>query len=300
MGSLKEVKERIASIKGTRKITSAMKMVASAKLHRMQGVVEKALPYQYKMNRILVNFLSGENQEIHSPFTEVREVRRVAIVVFSSNTSLCGAYNANVIRSFQLKIEEYAHLGKGNIDVYPVGKKIQEVVVKNGIEPKGNYIELAEKPTYEDVAKLATLLMEEFQNEKIDRVEIIYHHFKNMMVQDLMCEQLLPIDLNEIKETAINDVNNNEKETSRYQFDYIIEPSPEEFIANLLPAVIKQKLYTTAVDSSTSEHGARSMAMQVATDNANDLIQELTVQYNKSRQQAITNELLDIVAGSMK
>lgn len=277
-----------------------MKMVASAKLHRMQAVVEKALPYQYKMNRILVNFLGGENKEIHSPLTEVREVRRVAIVVFSSNTSLCGAYNANVIRSFQQKIEEYLNLGKENIDVYPVGKKIQEVVVKSGIEPKGDYTELAEKPTYEDVAKLATLLMEEFQNEKIDRVEIIYHHFKNMMVQDLMCEQLLPIDLNEIKETAMNDIDKNEKETSRYQFDYIIEPSPEEFIANLLPAVIKQKLYTTAVDSSTSEHGARSMAMQVATDNANDLIQELTVQYNKSRQQAITNELLDIVAGSMK
>ena len=289
MASLKEVKTRINSVQSTRKITSAMKMVASAKLHKAQGAIENMLPYQRKLNKILTTFLSAD-LPVESPFCVERPVKRVAIVAFSSNSSLCGAFNANVLKMFLQTVGEYRELGQDNILIYPVGKKIEEAVKKLGFFPQGSYQKLADKPSYDEAAALAKLLMELFLEKNIDRVELIYHHFKSMGVQELLRERYLPIDLSAVQ---------NDEERGGVVNDYIIEPSAAQLIADLIPQVLSQKIFTAALDSNASEHAARTLAMQIATDNANELIQELTKQYNKTRQQAITNELLDIVGGSM-
>ncbi|WP_291530535.1 F0F1 ATP synthase subunit gamma [Bacteroides sp. UBA939] len=295
MSSLKEVKNRISSVKSTRQITSAMKMVASAKLHKAQGRIENMLPYQQKLNEILTNFLSTD-ATFDSPYTEVRPVTRVAIVVFSSNSSLCGAFNANVLKMLEQSLEEYKSLGKENTLIYPVGKKVETAIKKLGITPQGSYSEMAEKPSYTDAFALAGLLMQDFVEKKIDHVELIYHHFKSMGAQVLTREDFLPINLHKVEATAATEGS----EQCGFHNDYIVEPSIGQLIADLLPKVLSQKLYTVLLDSNTSEHAARTLAMQTATDNANKLIQDLTKQYNKSRQQAITNELLDIIAGSFK
>ena len=298
MASLKEVKTRINSVKSTRKITSAMKMVASAKLHKAQGAIENMLPYQRKLNKILTNFLSAD-LPVESPYIKAREVKRVAIVVFSSNTSLCGAFNANVIKMLLQTVGEFRTLGQDNILIFPVGKKVDEAVKRLGFQPQETSPTLSDKPSYQEASELAHRLMEMYVSGEIDRVELIYHHFKSMGVQILLRETYLPIDL-----TRVVDEEEKQKEEEvqggEIANDYIIEPSAEELIANLIPTVLSQKLFTAAVDSNASEHAARTLAMQVATDNANELIQDLTKQYNKSRQQAITNELLDIVGGSMQ
>ena len=306
MASLKDVKTRINSVKSTRKITSAMKMVASAKLHKAQGAIENMLPYQKKLNKILTNFLSAD-LPIESPYVKEREVKRVAIVAFSSNTSLCGAFNANVIKMLLQTVGEYRTLGQDNILIFPIGKKVDEAVKRMGFQPQETSPTLSDKPTYQEAADLAHRLMGMFVSGEIDRVEIIYHHFKSMGTQILLRETYLPIDLTHIideeeQKEQMNEEQKDKGEAERREVanDYIIEPNAEELIANLIPTVLSQKLFTAAVDSNTSEHAARTLAMQVATDNANELIQDLTKQYNKSRQQAITNELLDIVGGSMK
>ena len=298
MASLKEVKTRINSVKSTRKITSAMKMVASAKLHKAQGAIENMLPYERKLNKILTNFLSAD-LPVESPYIKAREVKRVAIVAFSSNTSLWGAFNANVIKMLLQTVGEFRTLGQDNILIFPVGKKVDEAVKRLGFEPQETSPTLSDKPSYQEASELAHRLMEMYVSGEIDRVELIYHHFKSMGVQILLRETYLPIDL-----TRVVDEEEKQKEEEvqggEIANDYIIEPSAEELIANLIPTVLSQKLFTAAVDSNASEHAARTLAMQVATDNANELIQDLTKQYNKSRQQAITNELLDIVGGSMQ
>ena len=298
MASLKEVKTRINSVKSTRKITSAMKMVASAKLHKAQGAIENMLPYQKKLNKILTNFLSAD-LPIESPYVQEREVKRVAIVVFSSNTSLCGAFNANVIKMMMQTIGEFRTLGQDNILIFPIGKKVDEAVKRMGFKPQETSPTLSDKPTYQEAAELAHRLMDMYVAGEVDRVEIIYHHFKSMGVQILLRETYLPIDMTNVvsEEDRMNKEGVEEHEIAN---DYIIEPNAEELIASLIPTVLSQKIFTAAVDSNASEHAARTLAMQVATDNANELIQDLTKQYNKSRQQAITNELLDIVGGTMK
>ena len=298
MASLKEVKTRINSVKSTRKITSAMKMVASAKLHKAQGAIENMLPYQKKLNKILTNFLSAD-LPIESPYVQEREVKRVAIVVFSSNTSLCGAFNANVIKMMMQTIGEFRTLGQDNILIFPVGKKVDEAAKRMGFKPQEVSPTLSDKPTYQEAAELAHRLMDLYVAGEVDRVEIIYHHFKSMGVQILLRETYLPINLTSVVSEEDRE-NKEEVQENEIANDYIIEPNAEELIASLIPTVLSQKIFTAAVDSNASEHAARTLAMQVATDNANELIQDLTKQYNKSRQQAITNELLDIVGGSMK
>ena len=298
MASLKEVKTRINSVKSTRKITSAMKMVASAKLHKAQGAIENMLPYQKKLNKILTNFLSAD-LPIESPYVQEREVKRVAIVVFSSNTSLCGAFNANVIKMMMQTIGEFRTLGQDNILIFPVGKKVDEAAKRMGFKPQEVSPTLSDKPTYQEAAELAHRLMDLYVAGEVDRVEIIYHHFKSMGVQILLRETYLPIDMTNVVSEE-DSMNKEEVEEHEIANDYIIEPNAEELIASLIPTVLSQKIFTAAVDSNASEHAARTLAMQVATDNANELIQDLTKQYNKTRQQAITNELLDIVGGSMK
>lgn len=299
MATLKEVKTRISSVQGTRKITSAMKMVASAKLHKAQTTIANMLPYQQKLNRILTNFLSAD-LPIESPFVKKREVKRVAIVIFSSNTSLCGAFNANATKMLLQTVGEYRTLGQENILIFPIGKKVEDSAIRMGFEPQGSFATLADKPSYQEAANLAHRLMDLFIAGEIDRVELIYHHFKSIGTQLLLRETYLPIDLTRLTDEE-EQLNGSEQNISKQEItnDYIIEPSAEQLIADLIPTVLSQKLFTSAVDSNASEHAARTIAMQMATDNANDLIQDLTKQYNKSRQQAITSELLDIVGGSM-
>lgn len=275
-----------------------MKMVASAKLHKAQGAIENMLPYQKKLNKILTNFLSAD-LPIESPYVQEREVKRVAIVVFSSNTSLCGAFNANVIKMMMQTIGEFRTLGQDNILIFPVGKKVDEAAKRMGFKPQEVSSTLSDKPTYQEAAELAHRLMDLYVAGEVDRVEIIYHHFKSMGVQILLRETYLPINLTNVVSEEDRE-NKEEVQENEIANDYIIEPNAEELIASLIPTVLSQKIFTAAVDSNASEHAARTLAMQVATDNANELIQDLTKQYNKSRQQAITNELLDIVGGFMK
>ena len=276
MASLKEVKTRINSVKSTRKITSAMKMVASAKLHKAQGAIENMLPYQKKLNKILTNFLSAD-LPIESPYVQEREVKRVAIVVFSSNTSLCGAFNANVIKMMMQTIGEFRTLGQDNILIFPVGKKVDEAAKRMGFKPQEVSSTLSDKPTYQEAAELAHRLMDLYVAGEVDRVEIIYHHFKSMGVQILLRETYLPINLTNVVSEEDRE-NEEEVQENEIANDYIIEPNAEELIASLIPTVLSQKIFTAAVDSNASEHAARTLAMQVATDNANELIQDLTKQ----------------------
>ena len=286
MASLKEVKGRRATVNNTRKITSAMKMVASAKLHKAQAAITNMLPYEQRLHGLLTNFLNGE--EVSSHYTITKEVKRIALVVFSSNSSLCGGFNANVIKHTCQWLNEHQALGKENILIYPIGRKVSDALIKQGYEVQGDFQHMADKPSFAEASSLAQELMDMYERGEIDRVEILYNHFKNTASQILTHEVYLPIPIQASQELA-----------SKEDTDYILEPSREELLAMLLPKVLRMKLYTILLDSNASEHAARTMAMQIATDNADDLLQELTLMYNKTRQQAITNELLDIVGGSM-
>jgi F-type H+-transporting ATPase subunit gamma len=284
MSSLKEIKSRIQSVKSTQKITSAMKMVSSAKLRKAQKTIENFFPYEQRLNGLLNNFLSAEEDNV-SAFAENREVKRVAIIAISSNSSLCGSFNSNVIKKLNHAVENYKSLGKENILIFPVGKKIAKACIKSGFEPEGDFEKMADKPTYAAALTLADEVMQLFQTKQIDKVELIYHHFKSKSTQVLTEETYLPIQLQPSTKGTV-------------ALDYIVEPDRATIMADLIPKVLRLKIYTALLDSNASEHAARTMAMQMATDNATDLLQELSLQYNKSRQQAITNELLDIVGGS--
>ena len=290
MASLKEVKGRIATVNNTRKITSAMKMVASAKLHKAQGAITHMLPYEKRLHELLTNLLGGGDALF---WGTPREVKRVALVVFSSNSSLCGGFNANVIKHATQWLDEHQALGKENILIYPVGKKVADAMVKMGYPIQGDFQHLADKPSFAEAAELAQGLMDKFAHGEVDKVELIYNHFKSTATQILTREVYLPFIACHPEEHC------DEGSRVHPQEDYILEPSREELLTMLLPKVLRMKLYTALLDSNASEHAARTMAMQIATDNADDLLQELTLMYNKTRQQAITNELLDIVGGSM-
>ena len=287
MASLKEVKARIGSVNSTKKITGAMKMVSSAKLKKAQMAIENISPYQSRLNGILNNFLATES-DFQSDFSAVREVKNVAIVVFSSNSSLCGAYNSNVIKELNNVIKAERANAVQSITVYPVGKKVKDAVSKiAGIESVPVSVEVADHPSFEGISSVTNEVMAKFLDKSYDKVIVIYHHLKNTAVQKLTTETFLPINL-EADESA----------SANLGGDYIVEPNKAEILESLLPKALRTKMYACLLDSNASEHGARVVAMQVATDNANELINELTVLYNKTRQQAITSELLDIVGGA--
>lgn len=288
MASLKEIKGRIEIVTSTQKITSAMKMIASAKLHRAQGAIKNMLPYEKNLNDIMLRLLSS-GEEFTSPYVNQRPVQRVAIVAYSSNTTLCGAYNSNVNKELEQIIASYQGIQKENILIYPVGKKIAKEIVKAGFTPQGDFEKLANKPDYKESAELAHKLMKMFAAKEIDKVELLYHHFVSTGKQVLTRSTYLPLDLQSVK-TLVTET----------QTDYIFEPEKKELIQSLIPNVLSLKIFTALLDSNASEHAARMMAMQTASDNARDLLHALTVQYNKSRQQAITNELLDIVGATLK
>lgn len=287
MASLKEVKNRISSVNSTRKITSAMKMVASSKLHHAQQAIEQMLPYEQKLHGIMSSFVASLEGELSSPYAVQREVKRVAIIVLSSNSSLCGGFNVNVIKQLKHTLENYAAQGIEVTHIYPIGRKVAEATKKQGFECAQDYSHLLDHPQYASISELSTHIMEQFTKGEIDQVDIQYHHFKSAGSQVLLSETYLPIKLE--KENEDEAVAN-----------YLVEPSPQAILKELIPQALHLKLFSSILDSLASEHAARVIAMQVATDNADELLSQLTLQYNKTRQQAITAELLDIAGGSMQ
>jgi F-type H+-transporting ATPase subunit gamma len=288
MASLKEVRARIASVTSTRKITSAMRMVSAAKLRRAQDAITGYLPYEQKLTNMLGDLLAFSSGDLSIPLAENRVVKRVAVVVISSNGSLCGAFNSNVIKKMDEVLAKYSNLGKANILVYGLGKKVADAARKRGYELQGNLIHLVEKPDYGLVADIANELMDLFLKKEIDAVELIYNHFKNAAVQQIRAERLLPL-TPEAKKTTL---------TGGYTLDYILEPDEQYLVSRLVPKAVRNKLFSAVLDSVAGEFGARTTAMQTATDNAGEMIQDLKLKYNKARQEAITRELIDIVGGA--
>lgn len=321
MPSLKEIKTRIASVESTRKITSAMKMVASSKLHHAQVAIQNMLPYENLLEHILKSFLISTPDAENSLSIARNRVKRVALVVYSSNSSLCGGFNNNVIRMMLQTIEEYKAHGVENIVVYPIGRKVSEKVSKLGLTSGGDFSELAEKPDAEKCRDIADELTSKYEKHEFDKVELIYHHFKSAGSQVLTRRTFLPIDLSTENIGMYNDrdLSSNEVTAKAQEYlrekgrvkqrettenvplndDFIVEPDMASVLSTLIPQLLNLMIYTALLDSNASEHAARMVSMQTATDNANELLRELNLQYNKSRQSAITNELLDIVGGSV-
>lgn len=286
MASLKEIKTRIQSVKSTQKITSAMKMVSSAKLRKAERVVTGFLPYKTEMTSILQNYLADE-LDVASVYAQIRDVERVGVIVFASNSSLCGSYNATLVKRLHQSVATHRDVRKEDVLIFPVGKKAIQACKKAELNIYAEYEKLANLPTFEDASELADTVMNLFLTRQIDRVKMIYFHYESKGHQKLMADTFLPFSVNEHVAKKSNT-------------NYLVEPSREQVIETLIPMVLRLQVYGAAVEASASEHAARTMAMQMATDNANDLLQELNLLYNKSRQQSITNELLDIIGGSFK
>lgn len=320
MPSLKEIKSRIASVNSTRKITSAMKMVASSKLHHAQTAIENMLPYENMLEHILKTFLVSA-PDVELPFDQERPVKKVALIVFSSNSSLCGGFNANIIKTMLHAIEEYRKQGLTNDDIiiYPIGRKVEEKVRKLGLRSAGSFVHLADKPNSAQCRDISVEAGTMFLEGKVDKVELIYHHFKSAGSQVLTRRTFLPIDLHDdvgadndrdlssnlaTKKSQEYLKNRNKQEEEREQTvkplndNFLVEPDLKTVLTELVPKELHLMVYTALLDSNASEHAARMVAMQTATDNADELLRELNLQYNKSRQAAITSELLDIVGGS--
>lgn len=285
--NLKEVKQRILSVKGTQKITSAMKLVSAAKLRRAQGAIENMRPYQQKLDGMLSAFLSTLSLSA-SPYTESRDAKHVVVIPVSSDSSLCGGFNSNVIRLAKEVVDEYTSQG-ASVTVMPVGRKMWDAMRKTAFPSDDKLMEYCASPKYTPIATVANKLMHEFIAGRVDRVELVYTHFHSASKQEPVRELFLPMNTGH----AVSGI-------AAPSTDFIVEPGKAELVAALLPKVISLRLFTALLDSTAAEHAARMIAMQIATDNADDLIAELTLEYNKGRQQAITNELLDIVSGSAK
>ena len=323
MASLKEIKTRIASVQSTRKITSAMKMVASSKLHHAQNAIESMLPYEAMLEHILKTFLVS-TPDTDTPFDVQRPVKRVALLVFSSSSSLCGGFNANVIKLMLQAIAEYHAMGLTDKDIviYPIGRKVAEKAKKCGYTCVYPYPNLAEKPNSEDCRNIAKELGQKWLDGEFDRVEMIYHHFKSAGSQILQRKNFLPIDLEEeLNADTERDLSSNVSSKAAQEYlkkkgkstarksdteavvplndDFIVEPDLQTVLRTLVPKLLHHMVFTALLDSNASEHAARMVAMQTATDNADDLLRSLHLQYNKSRQAAITSELLDIVGGTV-
>lgn len=356
MPSLKEIKVRINSISSTLAITSAMKMVAAAKLQKAQMAIQNMLPYERRLYSMLVDLMgamnisaaasedvsvrgsgsaergfdqSGDRLSLSNrhdlagmdgaySLMAQREVRKVAIVAFASNSSLCGAFNSNVIREATAVINEYraSGLGDADITVYSVGRKMAEAMKKLGFPSPADFTKMSDSPSYDAASALAQELFDGFVSGRFDKVELVYNHYKSTSSQPTTRQTYLPLSLADatadIQVGKITDsasepytdkvaepvVRQNSPTTETP--DLIVEPSKEELIATLLPKVVRLRVFTTLLDSTAAEHAARTVAMQLATDNGNDLLQELTLEYNKGRQQKITSEILDIVGGSLQ
>lgn len=289
MPSLKEIKGRIGSVNSTLKITSAMKLVASAKLRKAQTAIGNMLPYQKQLNEILADLSGGISAEVGSEYSTIRPVHKVAIVSFSSNSSLCGGFNANVIRRTNESIAEYKANGlkDEDITVFSVGRKVYDAMRKAGYPSPDRYDQLSAHPSFAEASALAEKLVSAYLSGEVDWIELVYNHFKSTASQPTVRETYLPLTISD------SSVATDEKY-------FIMEPGREELLRILLPKVLPLKIYTVLLDSAAAEHAARTVAMQTATDNGNELLAELTLQYNKGRQQKITNEILDLVGGAQE
>lgn len=279
MANLKEIRNRISSVSSTMQITSAMKMVSAAKLKKAQDAITAMRPYSDKLTQMLVNLSSSVDFE--NVYLSPRKVKNKLVVCITSNRGLCGAFNSNVIK----KCTEIANSSDESVSFLCIGKKGADILSKNYNVVQTNN-EIFDDLTFENISAIAEKLMSMFLNKDFDSVQIVYNKFKNAATQIVIQEQYLPIEN--------NDSENDQKESS----DYIFEPSQVEIISELIPKSLKTQLYKSVRDSYASEHGARMTAMHKATDNATELRDQLKLTYNKARQAAITNEILEIVGGA--
>lgn len=285
--SLKEIKARIASVRNTRKITSAMKMVSTVKLRKAQQSVLSSVPYTKQLDKILTHLVAMPQTELN-PLLLQREGGKTVIVAFASDTTLCGGFNSNIIRHLnQLYFEKNQYGEQADKVIIPVGKKMADAVKKISPDSNPDYVNLIYKRNYADSVILCDYLVGLFSKGKINKVVLTYTHFVSNGIQQIIDEQLLPIQI--------------EKHCSSEKYsDYILEPSAEDLLDSLLPRVLRMKVYTAILESFASEQAARVIAMQLATENADNMISDLTLQYNKQRQFAITSEILDLANGAIK
>ena len=286
MANLKEVRNRITSVSSTQQITKAMKMVSAAKLKRATNAIVQLRPYANKLRDILAQ-VSASVEGTDSPYTQDRTPEKVMVVVITSNRGLAGAFNANAIKTANnLIFNKYADQhARGNLSILAIGKRGHEFFSRRNFNVIGNNNDLFSNLDFENVSKVTEYIMNEFKLGNVDRVDVVYNQFRNAAVQILTAEQLLPL----VPE---------EKGTEVVESDYIIEPSKEKIIEELIPKAIKTQLFKAVLDSNASEHGARMTAMDKATENAGDLLKQLKLSYNQARQAAITTELTEIVSGA--
>lgn len=293
MPGLKEVRIRIASVKSTQQITNAMKMVAASKFRKAQTAILKLRPYAAKLNEILQNLSSSINDSHESPYTLKRDPVKILLVIIASNRGLCGGFNSNIIKAaiHLLDTTFREQHEKGNVSLICIGRKASEFFSKRNYKVVGIYDYLVDKISYENTVRQAGELMKSFTSKEFDQILLVYNQFKNAAVQRLIVEQFLPVipaPVDPGKGPVKNGVNS----------DYIFEPDKETIIRDLIPRSLRIQFYKAILDSYASEQGARMTAMQKATDNAIDLLKELQLSYNKARQNAITKELLEVVAGA--
>ncbi|MFD2100235.1 ATP synthase F1 subunit gamma [Flagellimonas iocasae] len=281
MANLKEIRNRITSISSTMQITSAMKMVSAAKLKKAQDAITAMRPYADKLTELLQGLSASLDGDAGSAFADNRPVNKVLVVAITSNRGLCGAFNSNIIKQSRTLVEQ-TYAGK-QVDFVTIGKKANDILRKKNTVV-ANHSSVFDDLTFDNVAEIAQFLMDQFTEGKYDRIDLVYNKFKNAATQIVMSEQFLPI--------AISD------ENAGSASDYIFEPSKAEIVEQLIPKSLKTQLYKAIRDSFASEHGARMTAMHKATDNAAELRNELKLTYNKARQAAITNEILEIVGGA--
>lgn len=288
MPSLKEVRIRIESIRSTQQITSAMKLVAASKLRRTQNAIMSLRPYASKLQEILSNLSGSLDNTEEAAYTAQRPVQKALLLVLTSNRGLCGPFNSNIIKSARAHINEnYGELNRqGNLDLFCIGRKGSDFFRKNKYNVVSSNSDIFEKLTFENAVAIAEELMAQFASKKYDRIEIIYNRFKNAAVQILTTEQYLPI------------IPPAESTGAAHHADFIFEPEKKVLIRELLPKTLKIQLYKALLDSLASEHGARMTAMNQATENAQEILKDLRLSYNKARQAAITKELLEIVSGA--
>jgi len=290
MANLKEVKNRIGSVVSTQQITKAMKMVAAAKLRKAQDKITQMRPYALKLDAILKN-LSGAQMSADADnwYSQVRDEKRILIVAITSDRGLCGSFNSSVIKGVLRLVQEKYNdqFNKGNVTILPVGKKSFEYFSKRKFDVLNQYAGVLGHLSFNEVAAAADFIMTGFRTGKYDKVEIVYNEFKNVATQILRTEQFLPVVFEKSGKAAPSN-----------PVDYIYQPGQDEIISQLIPNSLKVKLYKAILDSNAAEHGARMTAMDKATENAGELLKELRLTYNRTRQAAITKEILEIVGGA--
>jgi F-type H+-transporting ATPase subunit gamma len=286
-GQLKEVRNRIKSVQSTQQITKAMKMVSAAKLRRAQDAIVQMRPYAKKLQEMLSNIVSNTEVEGGNALAVERPVERVLLLVITSDRGLAGAYNANIIKLAKQTIREKynAQFSRGNVTIWSIGKKGYEHFAKNNYKVTDTHKDIFLNLTFDNVQKASQAAVQAFRNREFDAVEIIYSEFKNAATQRYVAEQFLPIPKAQNAGNAT-------------KADFIFDPSKEELIAELMPKILNTQLYKAVLDANASEHGARMTAMDKASENANELLRNLKISYNRARQAAITTELTEIVSGA--